>query len=167
MDESPRFRRALKNPIVMVGLCLLAGIAIDHNVIGSPLDSPLSVSVASMPVPPATELAALPPSSVAHDDVATLWILHPARDPFAPMTVTNKWSKRSSKHSTTSASPNPKRYSGSSNTLLLKAVAIESQQRSAVINRQVVDEGEMIDGYQVVSIQLKGVWLKRHGRKKL
>jgi hypothetical protein len=48
---------------------------------------------------------------------------------------------------------------------MLKAVAIEAQERSAVINRQVVHEGEMIEGYQVVSIQLKGVWLQRHGKK--
>jgi pyrimidine operon attenuation protein/uracil phosphoribosyltransferase len=49
--------------------------------------------------------------------------------------------------------------------LILKAVAIEAQQRSAVINHQVVHEGESIEGHQVVSIQLKGVWLARHGKK--
>ena len=50
--------------------------------------------------------------------------------------------------------------------LILKAVALEARQRSAVINRRVVHEGEMIEGYQVVTIQLKGVWLTRHGRKR-
>jgi hypothetical protein len=49
----------------------------------------------------------------------------------------------------------------------LKAVAVEGQQRSAVINRTVVYEGEMIEGYQVMSIQPKGVWLKHQGKTRL
>jgi hypothetical protein len=53
------------------------------------------------------------------------------------------------------------------NGLTLKAVAIEGQDRSAVINRTVVYEGEMIEGYQVVSIQPKGVWLKHQGKTRL
>jgi len=51
--------------------------------------------------------------------------------------------------------------------LELKAIALENQQRSAVINRSVVYEGEMIEGYEVVSIELQGVWLQRHGKKHL
>jgi hypothetical protein len=53
------------------------------------------------------------------------------------------------------------------NGLTLKAVAVEGQQRSAVINRTVVYEGEMIEGYQVMSIQQKGVWLKHQGKARL
>jgi hypothetical protein len=36
-----------------------------------------------------------------------------------------------------------------------------------VINRTVVNEGEMIEGYQVMSIQPNGVWLKHQGRTQL
>jgi hypothetical protein len=99
-----------------------------------------------------------------HDVVATQWSHHPARDPFAPMSV-HKGSPPFSDHTATATSQSPMPRVVSSNSLILKAVAIEAQHRSAVINRQVVYEGEMIEGYQVVSIQLKGVWLQRHGTK--
>jgi hypothetical protein len=164
MDEGNRFRRALKSPIVMVGLCILAGIVVYHNVIESAMDSTLSVSVASTRAPAAPASIPVAPSLMAHDEVATQWIDKPPRDPFAPVSST-KWSNPSSQQSTLSASVTPRPQAPSPNRLMLKAVAIEAQQRSAVINRQVVHEGEMIEGYQVVSIQLKGVLVQRHGKK--
>ena len=148
----------------MVGLCILAGIAAYHNVIESTLDTTLPNSVASTPSSAAPSPITSGPSLRVHDEVAIRWIDHPARDPFAPISDA-KWSKPSSEQPTASASPSQRRHSRSPNKLMLKAVAIEAQHRSAVINRQVVYEGEMIEGYQVVSIQLKGVWLKRHGKK--
>ena len=172
MDENTRFRRALKNPIVMAGLCVLAGIAIYFNGIEPTRESSWPNSVAATPVSVTPTSATLRSAPLAHDDVATRWTQHPTRDPFAPMHVINqstpktKLSKASeTKSSETTASPPPRQHPQSIHNLLLKAVAIEAEQRSAVINRQVVYEGEMIEGYQVVSIQLKGVWLKRHGRK--
>ncbi len=164
MDENARFRRALKSPIVMLGLCLLAGFAVYHNVIESTMDSTLPVSIAFAPDGGKGPSTTLPPSLMTHDEVATQWIHHPARDPFAPMSVA-KWSQPSSAQSGTSAPHSPMPGVSSPISLILKAVAIEAQRRSAVINRQVVYEGEMIEGYQVVSIQLKGVWLARHGKK--
>jgi len=162
MDEDTRFRRALKNPIVMVSLCLLAGIAMYDNIIKPALESSLPESVASLLSPTAPTPIPSTSSLVEHDEIATQWIDHPARDPFGPITVGKK-SNSSSKQSMGSAM----RHESSVKKLILKAIAIETQQRSAVINRQVVYEGEMIEGYQVVSIQLKGVWLKRHGKKEL
>lgn len=164
MDENTRFRRALKNPIVMLGLCLLAGFAVYHNVIESNMDSPLPVSIASITDGREGPSTILTPSLTPHDEVATQWIYHPTRDPFAPMSVA-KWSQTTPTQSTTSAAHSPMPSVSSPNRLILKAVAIEAEQRSAVINHQVVYEGEMIEGYQVVSIQLKGVWLQRHGKK--
>jgi hypothetical protein len=164
MDENTRFRRALKSPIVMLGLCLLAGWAVYHNVIESTMDSTLPGLIASTPESTTEASTILTPSLRTHEEVATQWIHHPTRDPFAPMSVA-KWSPPFSDQTATSTPQSPMPRVVSSNNLILKAVAIEAQRRSAVINRQVVYEGEMIEGYQVVSIQLKGVWLQRHGTK--
>jgi hypothetical protein len=161
MDENHRFRRALNNPLVMSGLCILAGIAVYYNVMESTLYSTVPVSVASTPSPVSTPVS---PSLVAHEEEATTWIEHPARDPFTPMSLA-KWSNPSSQALPASASITQKPQTSSPNSLMLKAIAIEAEQRSAVINHQVVYEGEMIEGYRVVSIQLKGVWLQRHGKK--
>ena len=166
MDEGNRFRGALKNPLVMVGLCIMAGIAVYYNVMESTVDSTLPVSVASAPPPAAPTQAILSPSLVVHDDVATRWIENPKRDPFAPVSMA-KWSKPSSKQSSASSTGIHGKRNGPLKQLELKAIALEAQERSAVINRSVVYEGEMIEGYQVVSIELKGVWLQRHGKKHL
>ena len=101
-----------------------------------------------------------------HDDVATRWIENPKRDPFAPMSGT-KWAKPTSNQTETSSSGIYEKRNEPLKPLELKAIALEAQQRSAVINRSVVYEGEMIEGYQVVSIELQGVWLQRHGKKHL
>lgn len=165
MDEDTRFRRALKSPLVMIGLCLLAGMAVYHNVIQSTSDFSLPTFVASTSFPteltPTTSL----PSLEGHDEEATHWIANPTRDPFAPISLA-KWSKSSSQESLASSSLTLKSQGTAQNQLTLKAIAIEAQDRSAVINRQVVVEGEMVGGYEVVSIQLKGVLLTRHGKRK-
>jgi len=145
----------------MLALCLLAGIAMYDNVMESALDSTLPASVASTPSPASTSVS---PALMAHEEGATTWIDHPARDPFTPMSLA-KWSNRSSKPLPASTSVPQRPHTSPHNSLRLKAVAIEAQQRSAVINRQVVYEGEMIEGYQIFSIQLKGVWLQRDGKK--
>ena len=165
MDEDTRFRRALKSPFVMVGLCLMAGMAVYHNVIQSTSDFSLPISVASTPSPMELTPTTPVPSLVGHDEKATQWIANPTRDPFAPISIT-KWSNSSSQESSTSSPQTLTPHGTSPSQLTLKAIAIEAQHRSAVINRQVVVEGEMIGGYEVVSIQLKGVLLTRHGKKK-
>ncbi len=165
MDEDTRFRRALKSPFVMAGLCLMAGIAVYHNVIQSTSDFSLPISVASTPSPTELTPTTAPLSLVGHDIEATQWIAYPARDPFAPTSIA-KWSKSSSQQSSTSPPGTLTPHGTAPSQLTLKAIAIEAQHRSAVINRQVVVEGEMVGGFHVVSIQLKGVLLTRHGKKK-
>ena len=148
----------------MLGLCLLAGMAVYYNIMESTSDptQPLSrTSSSEEVVTPSTILA---PSQTTHDEVATQWNTHPTRDPFAPMTVV-QGSQPVFRHSTPSEPFISRPPVSRPNNLTLKAVAIEAQQRTAVINRQVVYEGEMIEGYHVVSIQLKGVWVARHGKK--
>ena len=149
----------------MVGLCIIAGFAVYYNVVPATMVSTFPVSGASAPVQTVSTSTPLPSTPRAHDEIDIQWIDHPTRDPFAPMSVV-KWSKSSLPSSSTAAASNPRSPGSPSNHLILKAVAIEAQQRSAVINRQVIYEGESIEGYQVVSIQLKGVWLQRQGKKK-
>ena len=149
----------------MVGLCIVAGIAVYQNVIESTMDSSLPASMASTPSPTAPAPITLAPTQMVHDEIATQWIDHPARDPFAPLSHTT-WPKASSRPITASTDPTHKLHPSAPKNLMLKAVALEAQQRSAVINRQVVYEGEEIEGYQVISIQLQGVLLTRHGKKR-
>ncbi len=167
MDENTRFRRALKNPLFMGGLCIIAGLAVYHNFMESALNSPLSDSVDSAPLPLASAKAFSPSSTPQmHEEVATRWIENPKRDPFAPVSD-RSWAKPTSNQAETSSPGIAEKSNEPMKQLELKAIALEAQQRSAIINRSVVYEGEMIEGYQVVSIELKGVWLQRHGKKHL
>ncbi len=164
MDENTRFRRALNNPIVMLGLCLLAGAAVYSNIMETTSDSTVAFSRNAASDAAVTRSSSSSPAPATHEEAGTHWTTHPKRDPFAPMPVAHK-SQPSLKDSTSSQPFVSRSPVSRPNNLTLKAIAIEAQQRSAVINRQVVYEGEMIEGYHVVSIQLKGVWLARHGKK--
>jgi hypothetical protein len=161
MDENQRFRRALKNPIVVIGLCLLAGFAGYTNILDTTSDAPGIISVGlnrllSDPTPPP-----IAHTGQTHEEKAGQWIDHPGRDPFAPVAIASH---------AQSASPSmtepvqPLERPQEKDELILKAIAVEGQQRSAVINRSVVYEGEMIEGYRVMSIQPKGVWLKHQDK---
>lgn len=165
MDENQRFRRALKNPIVVMGLCLLAGVALYSNIKDVTSDSTGLISVGlnrllSTPTPPPVTR-----TNPTHEKAAIRWIDHPDRDPFAPIAVATHPGAESL-FSTTGPLP-VQEHPRLQKELTLKAVAVEGQQRSAVINRTVVYEGEMIEGYQVMSIQQKGVWLKHQGKAQL
>ena len=164
MDEDNRFRRALKSPMVMAGLCIMAGLVVYDNTMESTMDSSLPVSIASLSTPPASVPITSTPSLMGHDDMAIQWIENPNRDPFAPVT-TARWSKPYSKQSSTPSTGIQVKRHEPLKQLELKAIALEAQQRSAVINRNVVYEGEMIEDFLVVSIELQGVWLQRHGKK--
>lgn len=165
MDENRRFRRALNSPLVMVGLCIIAGLAVYHNVMESTMNTALPDSVDSAQLPQPSAQAFSPSSKPQdHDDKVTQWIENPKRDPFAPVSVTTLAKPTSNQAET----PSPVIYKKRKEPLKqfeLKAISLEPQQRSAVINRSVVYEGEMIEGYHVVSIELQGVWLQRHGKK--
>jgi len=165
MDEEPRFRRTLKNPFVMIGLCLIAGIVVYTNVLEPGMNPSVTPSIALNPSPPMTNPVAEIISQQRYEKKATQWIDDPNRDPFAPMAVATLV-RPFSTPSTISASATHRKHEEQTNPLILKAVALEARQRSAVINRKVVYEGEMIEGYQVIAIQLQGVWLTRHGKKK-
>jgi hypothetical protein len=164
MDEGQRFRRALRNPIVVIGLVLIAGFAVYSNVGNVTSDTPgiISVGLNRLLSVPAQPLVTR--THRIHEEAAVQWIDHPDRDPFAPITVASQPRLESS---STNTALQAMEYTQLQNGLTLKAVAVEGQQRSAVINRTVVHEGEMIEGYQVMSIQPKGVWLQHQGKTRL
>ncbi len=166
MDENSRVSRALKNPLVVGGLCIAAGFAVYNNVVEPTTDLEPVVSVRSTTPSPGQTQNSSELSSQAHDKEATRWIQNPPRDPFAPMVVITE--NKTLSHQSGGSSPSmQKKRQAPLQRFALKAIAFETQQRSAVINRSVVYEGEMIEGYQVVSIERQGVWLKRQGRKHL
>lgn len=150
--------------MVVIGLVLIAGFAVYSNVMTLTSDTSGILSVglnhvlADPAPPPVTRTQRI------HEEEAMQWIDHPDRDPFSPVTIASQPALKSSSTTTPrQALKRPQLQHG----LTLKAVAIEGQDRSAVINRTVVYEGEMIEGYQVMSIQPKGVWLKHQGKTQL
>jgi hypothetical protein len=159
MDENQRFRRALKNPFVAIGLCLLAGFAVYTNIVDTASDSPGIISVGLNRLLSTPTLPPLTPTGRPHDDEAGQWIEYSSRDPFAPIVAASQ--VQSAPASMGADQTEEKQVT---NTFTLKAIAVEGEQRSAVINRTVVYEGEMINGYQVLSIQPQGVWLKHQGK---
>lgn len=160
MDENQRFRRALKNPFVAMGLCLLAGFAVYTNIVETATDAPGIISVGLNRLLSAPTLPPRTPTGRPHDNEAGQWIEYSSRDPFAPIVVaSHAQSDPPSMETDQTGEPPQMRHA-----LTLKAIAIEAEQRNAVINRTVVYEGDMINGYQVLSIEPKGVWLKHQGK---
>jgi hypothetical protein len=160
MDEKQRFRRALKNPIVAIGLCLLAGFAVYTNIVDTASDAPGILSVGLNRLLSAPTLPPLTPTRRSHDDEAGLWIEHSRRDPFAPFGIASQAQSDSPSMTGVQTEEHPL----IKNELTLRAIAVEDEHRSAVINRTVVYEGEMINGHQIMSIQPKGVLLRHQGR---
>jgi hypothetical protein len=162
MDESHRIRQALKNPLVTVGLCLIAGFAIHNNMKNTISDPSEKIHREREQFFPPSVL----PSSTNEptpDTHRVQWIENPDRDPFAPVSPAAQPSlEPGSTHDTHSVIEHPQVQ----DELVLRAVAVDRGQRSAVINRTVVYEGEMINGYRILSIGPTGVWLKHHNNRR-
>lgn len=160
MDKNQRFRRALKNPIVAIALCLLAGFAVYTNIVETASDAPDMISVGLNRLLSAPTLPPPTPTGRPHDDEAGQWIEQTRRDPFVSFRIASQ--AQSDSPSMTDVQTGE--HSPIKNELTLKAIAVEGEQRSAVINRTVVYEGEMINGHQIMSIRPKGVLLRHQGR---
>lgn len=130
------------------------------NIVDTTSDSPGMISVGLNRLLSARTLPPLTPTGRPHEEEAGQWIEQSARDPFAPFGIANQ--NHTDSPSMTGLQPGE--HPHIQNEFTLKAIAVEGEQRSAVINRTVVYEGEMINGYQVMSIQPKGVWLKHQGK---
>lgn len=164
MDESNGFRRALKSPVVVGGLCLLAGVAMYANFSDSRDQAPTSTRMSSLPPNPIPSSGTSSTSQLASHEVwAAKWAEHPYRDPFAPLTQdpsTVSGEQQSNRPGHVPSSPSPPPI-----VLVLKAVAMDQEKKRAVINRTIVHEGDRVEGFLVVSIEAKGVWLEQHGTK--
>ena len=164
MDEDNGFRRALRNPLLVGGLCVAAGVAVYVNSIDM-LTSEFVAPMVPLSSPPSgtTLESPLPPPLGSPDPTATVWIEQPPRDPFSPIGPPSP----SVTHSILSnAIPgSPESESASAPPMALKAIAMEDEAKSAVINRAIVHEGDTVGGFKVLSIELSGVWLGQGGNK--
>lgn len=164
MDENNGLRRALRNPILVGGLCLTAGVAVYVNYTDtltsefvSPLDPP------SFP-PTGTSLEKTSSTSWGSPEPsAAVWSTPSPRDPFSPVRMTSPALPHSSPSNDLAVVPEPRVPSFPQ--MALKAIAVEDEIKSAVINRTVVYEGDTVEGFQVLSIESNGVWLGQ-GRDK-
>ena len=164
MDENSGFRRALKRPGTVGGLCLLAVVAVYLNVtdFSSRSDSSLSIpTLLSRSQVSSGSTAAV--QAPRHDVSNIKWIEHPFRDPFSsfrPM-------ESNASHSSPDGPPiSPEKSVPPFQQLVLKAVAVEDEVKTAVINRMIVREGERVEGFLVLSIRPTGVWLEHNGTRK-
>ena len=164
MDEDNRFRRALRNPIWVGALCIMAGSVLYDNfsdLLQMESNTPALPLVPFSRLPSQPTSASFPPSSP--DPSAIHWIHAPPRDPFSSMApiTQREVTPEAVNHEAVAKTPE----TASSPTLVLKAIAMEGKGRSAVINRGIVHEGERIDGCEVLVIELQGVWLACHGTR--
>ena len=165
MDESNGFRRALKSPVVVGGLCLVAGVAIYANFMDSGNQPPTSTSRSALPTNPIPSSETSTTSPLVFPEAsAAQWVEHPHRDPFAPLA--SNPSTESGDHQSNRPGHAPSSSSSPPIPLILKAVSMDQKDKSAVINRTIVHEGDRVEGFLVVSIEAKGVWLEQHGTKK-
>jgi len=142
----------------------VAGVAMYANFMASVDQTPPSTGRSSLPTNPipssetsTTSLLVSPEASAAQ------WVEHPHRDPFAPLTPypsTESGNHQSNRPGHAPSSPSPPPI-----PLILKAVSMDQKDKSAVINRTIVHEGDRVEGFLVVSIETTGVWLEQHGTK--
>ena len=163
MDESNRFRRALKNPILVGGLCLLAVMALYFNFTDSSGKGNSPLSIPKILSRNQTDPDTTPTVQAAKPDISKIaWIEHPLRDPFSPF---RSMEQEGSRVSRDGQFESPGKSAAAFQPLVLKAVAVEDEVKTAVINRTIVHEGELVEGFLVLSIGPTGVWLERSGTK--
>ena len=90
------------------------------------------------------------------------WVDYFPRDPFRPPPA--KPTKKKILTQVSKFNPSPKPLSS---RLQLQAVSMEGSQRIAMINREVVLEGDRVEEFFVLQIQADGVWVKGPRGKEL
>ncbi|MDT7042358.1 hypothetical protein [Candidatus Nitronereus thalassa] len=163
-------RNLLNNPWVVGALCVLALITVYVRVFDSKSPSPLAVEVAQVPAPaptpapvPPTPVAASPVNQVASLDtvpsqpITVGWPKEISGDPFQPAATDSLlqgefFQEVGNQEGGTVRSVTP-------SAINLHAVFVDGSTRLAMINRELVREGEQIHGYVVDRIQRDGVRL--------
>ena len=160
-------KNLLNNPWVVGALCVVALVTVyfrlfDHQ--SSP--EPPSTVAQVAPIAPvvAAPIASLPTEETAHSSAtpgASLldvgWPEKFGRDPFQPMRLVGLLKgqelEREGSDENEAESPTVQR------TLRLHAIFFDGPTRMAMINRELVKEGQPINEYVVDRIQWNGVWL--------
>ena len=164
MDENNGFRRALRNPLLVGGLCLTAGVAVYVNYTESLTSESVSpVNPLSFPPDSRSPYTASSPTLGAPEASATLWGEPSPRDPFAPAGIPSP--SFSHPEPATNATVSGDSSQLSLQQMALKAIAGDHEVKSAVINRSIVYEGDTVEGFRVLSIEANGVWLGQGRRK--
>ena len=156
-------RQVLNNPWVVFALCVVA-VGILYLNAGEVSVNPAPISKA-IPLPstqsPKVQKLEMTDSPIAL--VSLAWPESFARDPFAPAAP-----PRSKGQSEFGESANQESDSGTLTdrivgplpSLQLSAITLEPRPKRAVINRTIVEEGELIEGLRVSRIEPDGVWVK-------
>ncbi len=165
----------LRNPIVVAILAAIAGVYSVWTALGSRSFRSYPATAAAPPPPesaaaltPAATLAALPGSTlpIANSplpggrtidlptvaNLATRWIESPRRDPF-----------RLDRHQAAAPSGPP-----ASQYLSLRAIWRQTGSQLAIINNQILREGEILQGFAIETIEAESVWVRgTNGRERL
>ena len=158
-------RKILNNPLVVAGLCLIAGIIIYLNGPESapepsrkPMVSPKKIEVASTMETSRQETK----GTIEVDKLG--WTESIVRDPFGPTPTREKARARKTLAHGRGQPTTSRKRSGKDarlfRSLKLNAIAMEADSRIAVINRSIVKEHDRINGFQVDRIDPDGVTLK-------
>ncbi len=169
-------RKALNNPIVVGILCVVAlacvywrmsapptyltevdaGVVEEDPIINAEPDPPPHVSSRPPPLSPAPVILANAsnPSVLSSKAIIAQWKEVFSRDPF--QFVAGAIPDRTDTDSP-GESGIPDTSLPSRKAIQLQAVSVEGSRRFAVINHQVVAEGEKFDGFKVVRIHANGV----------
>lgn len=164
--------KPLQNPIVVVILVLAAAALIFRNALG-PLwgrwraPKPQTAAPASAPVPPINQLFALTnAASIGTNaparvealnklEVVKDWTRAPKRDPFLFVPLPQNINMVLNTNLPTLTTP----VKSAQETLVLKAIWLQTGSNLAVINNRIVEEGSSILDYKVDKIESDKVWV--------
>ena len=155
-------RQAFNNPWVVLALSVFAVIILYLNAEEVSMN-PSPTSKAN-PVPSA-QSPKVQKLEVSDSPIALIGLTWPetvTRDPFAPVAATRSKGQGEVGESTNRGSESgtlTDRVVGPLPSLQLSAITLEPNPKLAVINRTIVEEGELIEGLQVSKIEADGVWL--------
>ena len=158
-------RKILNNPLVVAGLCLIAGVILYLNGV----EPSFEPSTGTMVTPKKnTILSTIDTSSQEQIGSIELdklgWTESTVRDPFGPIPTQGEARARQTKAQGRVRLASSTKQSGKKDlrlfrSLKLNAIAVEADARIAVINRSIVKEKDRIKGFLVERIEPDGVTL--------
>lgn len=157
-------RKILNNPLVVAGLCLIAGVILYLNGAESSLEPSTGTTVA----PKKNNVLSTMDTS-SQEKIGTIeldklgWTESTVRDPFGPIPTQVKVRAIKTMAQGRVQLTTSRKQSGKDvrlfRSLKLNAIAVEPDSRMAVINRSIVKENDRIKGFRVERIEPDGVML--------